>query len=244
MYSRYPPNQTLPWCDTDTKERWESNRISQADRLKRYGWWESQNIEYSFNSQGFRSAEFDPNRKGIMFLGCSISMGAGLHRQHTWCERVSEKLGLPCWNLSQGGTGMDTCFRLAEHWIPRLKPTRVMMLCAPARFEILDSQNRPRVQLPAEQLSKKNTSTGALAEFYREWISNPENIRLHNLKNLWATQLLCDRANIPLHHWAWADMFDNNTVDDLARDLLHPGAQQQAQFAELVLRQIDAGGTD
>lgn len=243
MQSIYPANETWSWCNTDTPELWESNRLSQADRLNKYGWWEPQNIEYSFNSQGFRSEEFDPDRKGIMFLGCSISMGIGLHSKDTWCERVSQNLGLPCWNLSQGGAGIDTMFRVAEHWIPQLKPLRVMMLCPPARFEILDIQNQSQVILPAEQQNKKHTTTDPLAEFYRRWISNPENIRLHNLKNVWATERLCDHLNIPLHHWTWADMFDNK-VDDFARDLMHPGAQVQAQFAHQVLREIDAPGVD
>ena len=242
MYSRYLPNQTLSWCDTDTKERWESNRISQADRLKKHGWWESQNIEYSFNSQGFRSEEFDPNRKGIMFLGCSITVGIGIQQQDIWCERVSGAVCLPCWNLGQGSAGMDTLFRMAEYWIPRLLPRQVIMLCPPNRFEILNSQGRPVMLLPAAQ-TKECKNPPYLDTFYREWAIHPENMRLHDLKNLWAIEHLCDSLDIPLNHWTWADMF-NNWVDDYGRDLSHPGARVHGVFAERVLREIDAGGTD
>lgn len=236
MQSCYPPNTVWSWCPTDTEELWHHNRTTREQDLKRYGWWEQSNIAYSFNSQGFRSVDFDTTRPSMMALGCSITVGIGLHQKDIWCERVSEKLGLPCWNLAQGGAGMDTLFRMAEHWIPRLRPTRVVMLCPSARFEIMNTQNRAQMLLPAEQQGR-HYNPHHLAEFYREWVMNPENIRLHDLKNLWAIERLCDRLKTPLHHWQWADMFGNK-VDDFARDLAHPGAGVQAQFAERVLREI------
>jgi hypothetical protein len=155
---------------------------------------------------------------------------------------VCGAVGLPCWNLGQGGAGMDTLFRMAEHWIPRLLPRQVIMLCPPNRFEIIDPQGRAVMLLPAEQ-TREYKNPPHLDPFYREWAVHPENMRLHDLKNLWAVERLCDRLNIPLHHWTWADMFDN-WVDDYGRDLAHPGARVHQVFAERVLRDIDAHGVD
>ena len=96
--------------------------------------------------------------------------------------------------------------------------------------------------LPSEQ-TREYKNPPYLDPFYREWITNPENMRLHDLKNLWSVERLCDRLNIPLHHWSWADMFDDR-VDDYGRDLAHPGARVHQVFAERVLRDIDAHGVD
>lgn len=236
MNSCYPAHTVWSWCPTDTEALWHQNRLTRKQDLRRYGWWDPQDIEYRFNSQGFRSAEFDARTPGIMVLGCSITLGIGTHQRDIWCERVCGAVGLPCWNLGQGGAGMDTLFRMAEHWIPRLKPRMVLMLCPSARLEILNTQNRAVMLLPAEQQGDLY-NPAPLKEFYREWIANPENIRLHDLKNLWATERLCDRLGIPLHHWQWEDMFGSR-VDDFARDLAHPGARVHGVFAERVLREI------
>ena len=241
MHSRYPPNTTWSWCPSDTEALWRQNQLSRAEDLARHGWESHHKIEYHFNAQGFRSVEFDTDTPGIMALGCSITVGIGLQQQDIWCERVSGAMALPCWNLGQGAASMDTLFRMAEHWIPRLKPRRVILLCPSDRFEILNSQGRAVMLLPAKKTDNGHPSH--LDSFYRDWITNPENTRLHDLKNLWAVERLCDSLNIPLHHWSWADMFDDR-VDDLARDLDHPGARVHQVFAERVLREIDAHGVD
>ena len=57
-----------------------------------------------------------------MCLGCSISFGTGLPYENTWPYLVSRKLNLSCWNLSQPASSLDTCYRLANHWVPILKP--------------------------------------------------------------------------------------------------------------------------
>ena len=239
MQSRYPGNTTWLWCPTDTLEQWNNNRATRARDLERYGWWEPQEIQYRFNSQGFRSVEFDATAPGILALGCSITLGIGIKQRHSWCELVSGALGLPCWNLGQGGAAMDTLFRMAEHWIPRLRPRMVIMLCPPNRFEILDPQGRAILLLPAEQTRGQGPGTPPphLQAFHREWATNPENMRLQDLKNLWAVKHLCDSLGTPLHHWTWADMF-NDLVDDYGRDLVHPGAKKHRVFAERVLREI------
>ena len=244
MHSCYPHNTTWSWCPSDTEALWRQNQLTRAEDLARYGWEPHHKIEYHFNAQGFRSVEFDTDTPGIMALGCSITVGIGIKQQDTWCERVSGAMALPCWNLGQGGASMDTLFRMAEHWIPRLLPRRVLMLCPSARFEIMNNQNRAVMLLPAEQTGEYKNPPH-LDSFYREWITNPENTRLHDLKNLWAVERLCDRLSIPLHHWTWADM-SNNWVDDFAfaRDLAHPGARVHQVFAERVLREIDAHGVD
>ena len=234
MQSHYPANTVWRWCPMDTEELYLRNRREQPELLAQHGWWDYRPFDYRFNSHGFRSAEFD-HRPSIMYLGCSLTMGIGVAQEQTWAYRVSERLGMGCWNLAQGGAAMDTCFRSAEHWVTRLRPERVIMLCPPERLEWVDEDGDAHTLLPSEQTGRE--SKGAMGEFYRRWLTHPENNRLNYLKNLWAMERLCDRQNIVMHHWRWQDMFDLR-CPSLARDLWHPGAETHQLFAEKVLREI------
>jgi hypothetical protein len=231
MQSRYPPNETWLWCPMDTEARYQLNRAERADDLHRHGWWDHDPFDYHFNSAGFRSAEFD-HGPGTLYLGCSYTLGIGLPYADTWARRVSDTLGTACWNLAQGGGSMDTCFRLAEHWIPRLKPTRVMLMSTvPARMELIDAGGVPRLY------SVHGASPGA-----REWLEHDENIRLNYLKNKWAIQQICNQEHIPFHEWPMECLGEVKT--SLGRDLIHPGKTAHKMFAERVLREIDAHGVD
>ena len=92
--------------------------------------------------------------------------------------------------------------------------------------------------LPSEQ-TKEYKNPPHLDPFYREWATHPENMRLHDLKNLWAVERLCDRLNIPLHHWSASDMYEEGKVYDLARDLVH--RKNATQCLKHVAHLDDAG---
>jgi hypothetical protein len=225
MQSIYPPNETWLWCQKDSEARYQLNRAERADDLWKHGWWNYEPFDYHFNSAGFRSDEFD-HRPGTLYLGCSFTQGIGLPYHDTWARMVSDALGTACWNLGQGGGSMDTCFRLAEHWIPRLKPTRVMLMSTiPARLELIDADGVPRMY------SANDASLGA-----REWLSHSENGRLNHLKNRWAIQQICDQEHIPFHEWSMGCLSQIKSL--LARDLTHPGKTAHKMFAERVLREI------
>jgi hypothetical protein len=240
MKSYYPASQSLPWLHhpypgMDSEKLYARNRLHHSDELKKQGWWEYEPFDYHFNSQGFRSNEFDTDIPGIMYLGCSLTLGEALPAELTWPQLVSKSMGQPCWNLGQSGAAMDTCFRLAEHWIPLLKPTQVMLLIPPQeRLELIDANGTPCLY------SAQGFSPGA-----REWLAHPENGRLSELKNLWAIRDLCCREQIPLYSWHFVDFYkltkQNNSY---GRDLSHPGKIAHKMFTERVLREIDADGVD
>jgi hypothetical protein len=231
MQSKYPPNTIWHWCGQDDEATYQLNQASRAELLQKHGWWEHEPFDYHFNSAGFRSDEFDTG-PGTLYLGCSFTLGIGLPHKDTWPRLVSDALGGACWNLGQGGGAMDTCFRLAEHWIPRLRPTRVMLLSTvPARLELIDVGGVPR------QYSVHGASPGA-----REWLRHEENARLNHLKNRWAIQHICNREHIPFHEWSMDCL--TQTKSSSARDLAHPGKTAHKMFAERVLRDIDAPGVD
>ncbi len=229
MQSKYPPNTIWHWCGQDDEATYQLNRASRAELLQENGWWDHVPLDYHFNSSGFRSDEFDPG-PGILYLGCSVTMGIGLPHNDTWPRLVSDVLGGACWNLGLGGASMDTCFRLAEHWIPRLRPARVMLMSTrPARMELIDAQGTPRFYSVHDHDSP----------FAREWLRHEENARLNHLKNRWALQHICNLNEIPLHEWPIDCLIDlREATSSFARDLAHPGKEANKLFAERVLREI------
>ena len=212
----------------DTRELYLSNRKHRSDLLRRHGWWDQSAIEYRFNAQGFRADEFTASA-GTVFLGCSFTVGIGVAYEDTWPRRVSSALGSACWNLGQGAGAMDTCFRLAEHWIPRLRPTRVVIMnTLPARMELIGRDGVPHPY--------SANHSGAVPAFLREWLDHDENIRLNYLKNSWAIRQLCDREQVPFYEWDYDFLYA--CAYSLARDLVHPGVASHHRFAEKVIAHI------
>ena len=63
FFSKYPPNETYDWVDTDTPEN-----AGNQDQ-----------IDYTFNEYGFRSDRFDQRTDfNILTSGCSLTVGIGV----------------------------------------------------------------------------------------------------------------------------------------------------------------------
>ena len=106
MYAR--ANSSVQWLGTDTPANYKAPNLYLPT-----------DIEYKFNSHGFRCDEFSlPSELPIVFLGCSFTEGVGLHQHETWSYQLIEKIrnktnkNIPYWNLGLGGTGIDTQSRL------------------------------------------------------------------------------------------------------------------------------------
>lgn len=75
-------------------------------------------ITYEYNSEGFRSDEFDTSAPiKILYGGCSLTEGIGLPRKHTWAsflnDNFSKELGkpVPLFNCGRGGFSIDSIIR-------------------------------------------------------------------------------------------------------------------------------------
>ena len=131
-------NQTVSWLPMDTKEVFLEHQSNDDTRkaLKKLNWTED-NVKYKFNSQGFRSDDFNSKGDSIVWLGCSHTLGIGINFEDTASYIVSRQLGYNCFNLGLAGGSNDTCFRFAYHWIEKLHP-KIVVIMAPSiyRFEI------------------------------------------------------------------------------------------------------------
>jgi hypothetical protein len=137
-YKEYA-NSKLQWLPSDTEELFIKNKKERLQELRSNGWLNTE-IEYSFNSYGFRSEEFSTS-PSILYLGCSFTVGIGLRVEHSWPYLVSTAMNLKCFNLGLGASSNDTAFRMAEYWIKQLKP-KIVLLLSPffLRYETLQQQ--------------------------------------------------------------------------------------------------------
>lgn len=238
---------TVNWCPSDFEELFDQNMADPKQRalLEKNGWTKD-NITYTFNKDGFRSEEFtyEPD-DSVLFLGCSLTVGIGVDLESTWAYKVASRLGLRRYNLGVGGGGPDMCFRLAHHWIPRLRPKYVMMLTPyGGRMEIL--ADKAIIQLMPNYL-KHLERTGVrekVEPFYNTWLSHPANAEMNLLKCSLGVQSICNSIGAaliekPLDKIELTTlMTDQGWTGTMGRDLMHPGKEWHEAVTQKFLDKV------
>ena len=228
QYSRHV-NKTFNWFPADTEERYNEHLKTNYQQLLDNNWIDRQ-FTYKFNNHSFRCKEFTLD-SSIMFLGCSHTCGIGLPIENTWAYLVSEQLNLNMINLGIGGSGPDTSFKLANHYIPQLKPNIVVYLePSNARFYFLKGKWKIIDFSPWHLPGLPD----GYNDFYQAWSINEENLNLNGLKHKLAIEAICNRHNTKLIILNDADFLKL----DLARDLMHSGIKSNAEFSKFVLNNI------
>jgi hypothetical protein len=225
--------KTVAWCPSDSEIAFNQNMANANTRakLEEYGWTKD-NISYTFNKEGFRADEFtDGVDDSVLFLGCSHTVGIGLDLESTWSYKVAHSLGLRRYNLAIGAGSADTCFRLAHHWIPRLRPKYVMML-TPAATRIELVKDKDFLQFLSGMHPHVTTSG-----FYEHWLSNSANFELNRLKNVMGVRTICNGIGTPLVEIPIDKLF-NRTMTPSARDLMHPGREWNEAVAGRFLEKL------
>ena len=235
MMSKYR-HQTLKWLPTDTEESFQ--QLVQNEEYREYfrnkGWLEPDAITYRINSAGFRSEEFDLQANSVISLGCSYTIGIGLPEQSTWSYLVAQALGLKNYNLAWAGTSADTCFMLAEYWLPVLQPKLVVMAAPPKhRFDLISENvnHNHDTYLPGSEIGQADTDN-----FIKTWFLNDRNADLNNARNRLAVEGLCARLGIRCLTYNAHNWFAKSREEvEYARDRMHAGPLGHELFAERIL---------
>ena len=120
-------NKTFKWFATDQPERF--NKVS--------GYTEA-DIDYKFNSDGYRCEELAPSP--VLFLGCSYTFGVGIRSEETWPQRFAKHLGIPCMNVAYPGASIGFLQRTLVKTVPIVKPKHVIALIPYSyRFEFIST---------------------------------------------------------------------------------------------------------
>ena len=225
-------NKTYQWWPTDSEESF--NRMMQDPVHRAYfqekGWDDPKTITYKINSYGFRSEEFDSSADNLVALGCSFTMGIGLPYKDVWPTRLAQELNFRECNFGWGGASADQCFRLAEYWVPNLKPKLVVLLNPPrGRMEVIVNTNTGETESIIPTDSHPDV-------FVKKWLSVDQNQRLNNLKNSLAIQAMCNNLGIPFLSYE-ADIWMSRSREEAeyARDYMHAGPRGHKLFAERIL---------
>ena len=178
------------WDGSDHEKLYQSNIKDPKNcaLLEKHGWIDT-TIEYRFNRQRFRSGEFD-NRTCGLSLGCSFTRGIGIKEDQTWPSVLSKLSGLHFWNLGVGGGAMDTCTRLLDYYIVKLKPRIVILLAPPKnRFE-LHNDGFWHVM---------GVNSHECRDYQKVYYTYDENSIINHRRNMLAMKQICAQHNTPFY---------------------------------------------
>lgn len=231
-------NQTLDWLPPDSEENHHMlmQDPKHVEYFKEHGWIEPGAISYKINQHGFRSDEFVEGTKSLVALGCSYTIGIGLPHKDLWPTLVANEVGLVPYNLAWGGIAADTCYRIAEYWIPKLKPKLVVMLAPPvSRIELLtiNSNIQAEVFLPMSESGMFSNQD----IYLKNWFANEENATINNRKNCLAIEQICSNLGIQCLTYNAHDFMARNRAEvGYARDYMHPGLKGHRIAFEKIIK--------
>jgi hypothetical protein len=247
-FSYYPSNKILDWSLGDNKKLFEK-KCKKYPNNKSLKYYKENPIEYSFNNYGFRTPDdFNSIDEGNVFLGDSHTMGNALHIENVWSYKLNKKLGGKFWNLSQGGSSIQTDYRLLLGWKDDLKIKNIVHFTLPhPRFEFFYDGGILDLKLWGDS-SIWRVDTG-----YREKISN---YQLKFFEDVLIEEEYCNYNQIVYinaikgvakdmgcnYYYMTDEIFkDFNEVDDdsfQARDLIHYSIDKQdfiySKFYEII----------
>jgi len=90
------------------------------------------NIEYTYNSRGFRDQEWPESqcelRDAVWCVGDSFTVGLGSPFMHTWPQRVSAASDRRTVNVSMDGASNDWIIRVTEAIAKEVNPTNIIIM--------------------------------------------------------------------------------------------------------------------
>ena len=254
--SLYQINEVHDWSGYDKEYRFDRNLEKFSKRpynnfsvlvnyennraLKYYG---ENPIEYRYNNYGFRTPDdFNDVDDGNVFIGCSHTAGVGHHLENTWSYKLNKDVGGKFWNLSQGGCGIQTDYRLLYGWKDTLKSKNIFHYTVPhPRFEFFNGNELLHLNTWSkfEHLSRTHTQRVVL-EFYLEFLSDKEYcnysqmIYINSIKGL-SQEIGCNYYYLTPEILGIHDSRPLLNKDDnslRARDLLHYSVSKQNYIYE------------
>lgn len=232
-------NQTMPYYpNCDTKENYEKSCV-----IKSESWFYYNNpIEYKFNSYGFRCDNFDElSEDYLLFTGCSLTEGIGLHVEHTYPYIVSRKLNKTYFNLALGGSGPDIVKHNLIMFLSHLEKDKL------PKYVIIQWPDFNRISMLGTDFKWFNINAWS-GNIFKELYYNelPEYTNIFNryitlefLKTIGIKNIIeigsfgnkffvSESAHCEFALW-------RKFEDDLARDLGHPGINAHKAQAEEIL---------
>jgi hypothetical protein len=223
-------NQSLKFSGHDSIKLLHNNLQNKPNDW----YYRDKDISYNYNSLGHRSTNLDNINLDnyILFMGCSHTEGVGLLLEDCYSHIVAKELNCDYYNLSVGGTGIDTMMHNLNIWLAVVKKRPkyiVWQWPEPSRYLSLSNniigahgmwQRDPTIMnfILAGDMSKYFSARLKLAEIFLQ--------KLENLIGIDIFESVDRKSNL---------FFEKL---DLARDDLHYGVLSNRNIANLVLSSI------
>jgi|TARA_B100000073_G_scaffold132442_1_gene108429 hypothetical protein len=217
--------------DLDLPNKYRSN----IDTLSLY------RTDMVFNEHWFRSDTFDTDDDGILFLGCSLTMGVGIDdEQLVWPWRVGKHFDMKVWNLGMAAQGEDMCFLLGNKWIPKLKPKAVCMLIPPiGRYFFTRPKDVEWLEWKKEPFWFRNNQkcfTRNNREMFMT-LYEKQNLYYNTLKDIYSIKSICNDLKIPFiveSYERWIDYEKHGNAKDN-----HPGPLYHEWVSEFFIKELN-----
>ncbi len=218
------PNAVYKWHTPDTADLF-SKHLDATDSallLQKLGW-TAHNVEYRFNNFGFRTDDdfdIDNPKPGIMVVGCSFAEGEGVNLEDMWGYKICKKFNCAFYNLAQGGSGVETQYRMIKAWAPILKPIAILSQGVHThRYELWSNSKCIHVNPWTDIKYARIDPT-----FYRNVLMNDYQNDLTLSRTYDAIKHIVSELQIPFYEVYQPDLREYNIdKNDYARDLSHPG---------------------
>lgn len=121
--------RAVHWLSSDTEELFRSNlAYAPKDWIYR-----TRVFDYQINQYNDRCQDPKHITTGdyVLFTGCSFSVGIGLPLEETFPYLLSQSLGIPYYNLSWPGTGIQVIAHRLMWWLRTFAPPKMIVLQIP-----------------------------------------------------------------------------------------------------------------
>jgi hypothetical protein len=221
------------WVGKDSEELFEENCKKYPDS-RSLNYYKKNPIEYQFNNYGFRTPDdFNDTDEGNVFLGCSQTIGIGLHLENTWAYKVNQEVGGKLWNLGQGGMSIQTDYRLLFAWKDTLKIKNIFQYSIPwPRFEFFNEDGFIHLNHHKKKYRENWKHKPHRWEFYVDILSDEvycnynQMVYINAIKGI-SEEIGCNYYYITpeILEWSiptlWEERLDENDDSIRARDLEH-----------------------
>lgn len=207
-------------------------------------------IEYSFNSYGYRTKNLeDLNKDFVLVFGCSHTEGVGNFEEDIWCSQLLDNKNIDFLNLGKAGSGPDIQYLNTLQWIKNNYPLPNLVIYQwPQTFrKSFSYKNGDNIFLKHHNVN--NYSEKRDTEWYlKRYCVEEGELEVNNYKDYTSSNLLWNLIDVPVINWTWQGDFETDydnlhiieTVDTgRARDLMHDGADIHRQVAEQLSPLID-----
>jgi len=222
----HPKSQSTTWFCTDTEENFKQ---------KENNLFTPESFGYNFNEHGYRIGDrgwdLNTDKKRVMALGCSHTVGVGVAWQYSWPSLFARDIGAELFNLAVAGGSGDTVFRTLYHSIDIVRPDVVAIFWPdPIRWEqyeaVMWDCTGAECNTPAGK-SIWNADANLINE------SHLINLRLKNmelvkvLQRLYGFKLVELDSLITVKEYlkAYNHIYHPYSFD--SRDMIHPGITMQ-----------------